>query len=500
VSGPPRAGASDATGRNRSAGGPSRRSPLRDSDFARLWAGGLISDLGDWTLLIGLPVFVFQLTGSALTTSTVFVVETVPALLVGQVAGVLVDRLDRRRIVVLGSLLQALALLPLLAVTTADLIWVVYLVAAVESVLARLVGPATLALVPSLVPSERLPAANGLSGVSQNLARLVGSPAGGLMVQLFGLGGVVVVDALTFMVAALLIGWVRVRPAGASEGATAPATGGLPRALVADWVDGLRTIARAPRLRSTLAISAASQVAQGIFVVLFVVFVLDELRADGGAVGLIRGVQAIGGILGGLAVSLVRGRAGPQAMVGWGFVAFGLISLATWNLPVLTTAVPVYAALFVLVGIPGIGTSTGLLTLLQTLTPPTHLGRVFAAFEAGAGALQAVGVLVAGALADRTGVLPILDVQASIYVLCGVAALVLLREGPATPSRRAARRRSEPTDGPADGGVGASARRPWGNVRERRTQPQRMQGAGEEWSERGSPVRGTLRRVRAHRP
>ena len=110
-------------------------SPLRNPRFARLWLSGLVSDLGDWMLRIGLPVFVFQLTGSALTTATVFVVETIPAVLVGQVAGVLVDRVDRRRIIIVGTLLQAVLLLPLLAVRSADDLWIVYLVAAGEAVL-----------------------------------------------------------------------------------------------------------------------------------------------------------------------------------------------------------------------------------------------------------------------------------------------------------------------------------------------------------------------------
>ena len=199
--------------------------------------------------------------------------------------------------------------------------------------------------------------------------------------------------------------------------------------MVAEWVDGLRTIARVPRLRNTILIGAASQIAQGMFMVLFVVFVLEQLAADAAAVGAIRGVQAIGGVIGGLVIGTIAARTGSRAMVGWGFIAFGLISLVTWNLPALTTAVPVYAALFVLVGVPGVATSTGLQTLVQSLTPPTHLGRVFATFDAGAGALQVVGVLVAGALADRIGVLPILNVQAGIYVLCGCVALVALREG-----------------------------------------------------------------------
>ena len=72
-------------------------SPLRLPGFRRLWVGGLVNDVGDWALLIALPVFVFNLTGSALTTSTVFVVELIAGLIAGQVAGVLVDRWDRRR-------------------------------------------------------------------------------------------------------------------------------------------------------------------------------------------------------------------------------------------------------------------------------------------------------------------------------------------------------------------------------------------------------------------
>ncbi len=409
-------------------------SPLRNPSFARLWLSGLVSDLGDWMLRIGLPVFVFQLTGSALTTATVFVVETVPAVLVGQVAGVLVDRVDRRRIIIVGTLLQAVLLLPLLAVRSADELWIVYVVAAAEAVLASICGPATLALIPSLVEPAQLASANALSAVSQNIARLVGSPVGGLAVAVGGLTAVVIVDALTFVAVAVLVAGITITAAAraaaeakaaAAKAARAAGDGGL----VAEWIDGLRTITASTRLRNALLIGAASQVAQGMFIVLFVVFVLQQLSADGSAAGVIRGVQAIGGVIGGVVIGVVGSRIGVRPMIGWGFIAFGLISLVTWNLPAVTTAVPVYALLFVLVGIPGVATSTGLQTLVQTLTPPSHLGRVFATFEAGASALQAVGVLIAGALADRTGVLPILDVQALIYVGCGCVALVALREG-----------------------------------------------------------------------
>jgi MFS family permease len=412
------------------------RSPIRNRNFALLWSGGLISDLGDWMLLIALPVYVFQLTGSAFITSTVFVAELVPALIVGQVAGVFVDRWDRRRILVVAGLAQAALLLPLLAATTVESLWIIYVVAAVQSCLARLCGPAKAALVPALVPADQLTAANSLNAVSDNLARLVGSPLGGLAIQLLGLTGVVIVDAVTYLASAALTAGVRSPRTETSVPARSAARPSQRPSLLGDWLDGLRTIRRTKPLPAVLFIGALSQVAQGIFVVLFVVFVLQELHGTGGDVGLIRGMQAVGGIVGGLAIGALSRRLSPRALVGWGFIVFGLISLATWNAPTLTTALGVYVGLFMIVGVPGVATMTGLMTTVQSVAPPTHLGRVFAAFEASAGGLQAVGVLLAGALADRLGVVTILNAQAGIYVLCGLLALVVLRVRPAAQGIR----------------------------------------------------------------
>nr|MBA3944488.1 MFS transporter [Herpetosiphonaceae bacterium] len=89
---------------------------LRRRDFALVWLAGLISMMGNWVLYIALPIYIYQLTGSALATSAMFVAEMVPALLLGSVAGVFVDRWDRKRTMVVANLLLTLGLLPLLLV------------------------------------------------------------------------------------------------------------------------------------------------------------------------------------------------------------------------------------------------------------------------------------------------------------------------------------------------------------------------------------------------
>src|SRR5215471_8604057 len=89
---------------------------LRQRNFALLWLGGLISQTGDWLLQIGLPFYVYVLTGSALATSIMLIVSFVPNFLLGSIAGVLVDRWDRRRIMLLANFLMAVGLLPLLLV------------------------------------------------------------------------------------------------------------------------------------------------------------------------------------------------------------------------------------------------------------------------------------------------------------------------------------------------------------------------------------------------
>jgi MFS family permease len=394
-------------------------------NFGLLCLARVISDAGDWLLMIALPVYVLALTGSSLATSTVFMAELAPALLLGTVGGVLVDRWDRRRTLVLVNLAQAALLLPLLAVDSRQRLWVVVAVAVAESSLARLAGPATFALLPALVAGDRLGRANALLGMCDSLARLVGSPLGGVVFELGRLPAVVVVDAASFLASAALVALIRVgRPAAcrAPDGTAVAAGPGLARS----WRDGLRLVARSRALATALVTGGIGQLAQGLFLVLFVLFVERSLHGDGSAVGLLRGVQAIGGVAGGLLLGLVARRVRASALVGYGYLLFGLVSVATWNAPALTTALGLYVGLFIAAGIPGVAAMTGLLTLAQTDAPASHLGRVAGAVDTTAAAMQALGVLAAGLLGDRIALRVILNAQAGLLLLAGAVTLVSL--------------------------------------------------------------------------
>jgi MFS family permease len=406
---------------------------LRRRDFGLLWTGGLVSETGDWFLLVGLPVWVLQVTGSSLVTATVFLVGLLPGLVVGPLAGVLVDRWDRRRTLVAVSLAQAAFLLPLLAVDGRHRLWVVYLVMAAEAALAQLNDPARNALVPTLVARDDLVGANALIGLNANLARLAGSPLGGLLVELAGLPGLVVGDAVSFLVGAALLGLVRrparAEPAEPREVSTAPA----PPGVVGEWVDGLRVTLGDRGLRWGLVVNGLAAVAQGIFTVLFVLFVTRELGGDGADVGLLRGVQAIGGLLGGLVVVGLARRLEPGRLLGVSLLVFAAVDLAIWNGPALTTGEWLYLGLFVAAGIPGIGFLTGLTALVQERTDEAYLGRVFATYYGSFNGLMAVGMLLAGLLGDPVGVVPVLNGQAGLYLLAGVVAVATL--GRARPGR-----------------------------------------------------------------
>jgi MFS family permease len=406
---------------------------LRHRPFALLWWAGLISLAGDWVLFAGLPLYVYRVTGSTLATSGMLVAGILPALLLGSIAGVFVDRWDRRRTMIVANLLLALGLLPLLLVHSRGHLWVVYLVSALESAISQFFTPAEAALLPRLVGDAQLLAANSLASLNSNLARLSGPALGGLITARWSLAGITVVDAASFLVSALLIAGIPVGGrAPHAEAAPVPQhTGWL--AVWKEWAAGLRVVRRTPPVFSLFIVTVIPMLGEGVFSTLFVVFVYRVLHGGTLQVGLLMSGQAVGGLLGGVLVGAVGRRVSLAALIGWSAICFGLGDLALFNAPTVLPGFAVSLALIGLVGVIGVGYLTGVTTVLQTHVPDSYRGRVRGAWGTTGALLGLLGTAVAGSLGDRLGPVAILNMQGVGYVASGGLALLLLGKasGPA---------------------------------------------------------------------
>lgn len=401
------------------------RAPWRRRDFRLAWGAGFVNDAGDWVLLVALPLYVFTETGSGAATAGLFVAQLLVAAMLGPFGGSLVDRWDLRRCLMATNVLQALALLPLLMVER-DRLWPAYVVMATQAVLTQINNPANVALLPRLVTRHEIATANAALSASGSLARLLGAPIGGIAVAWGGIGPVVAIDATTFLAAAAAI-WA-IRSPTAAVGAT-DGEGGARGVR-----EGFRAVRANPPLASLISVQGTSQIAQGAFVVLFVVFLVDTLGDDGSGVGVIRGTMAIGAVVGATIVARVSRRVDSTTLFATGLIGMGVVSLVFWNAPLVTTAVWVYVVLFSLSGLPGAAVSVGLFTTIQTRSPAWVIGRVAGLMTSLEAVGAAIGSILAGLFVDRVDLAVLLDAQAAVYLATGLVALfaVAIR----SPSRR----------------------------------------------------------------
>src|SRR5436309_600162 len=213
---------------------------------------------------IALPFFVYDLTRSTLATGGMFIALTVPRLLLGSVAGVFVDRWDRRRTMIAADVSRAAIMLPLLLVRSPERVWIVYLVAFLEAAIAQFFLPAKSAIIPRLVGEEDLLPANSLNSLSDSLTRLVGPALGGALFGLLGLASVVYLDSLSFLVSGLAIALIAVPPAPVPAASPARSAASPWAAVWREWLDGLRLVRRDRLIAALFAIMATVMIGEGI--------------------------------------------------------------------------------------------------------------------------------------------------------------------------------------------------------------------------------------------
>lgn len=403
-------------------------SPPRNRDFALAWLGGLISMLGGWALWIALPLYVYELSGSAFATSGVIVALVLPGILLGSVAGVFVDRWNRKTVLVAGNLLLAVATLPLLALSESRL-WLVYPTVFVLEVIEQFTGPAENALLPRLVGEADLAAANSLNALNNNLARLGGPALGGALFAAAGLSGVVLVDAATFVAAAAILAAIRASGAVDAAGDAADAAARRWRRVWGEWREGLALVRRTRAVGVVFAVTSLTSFGEGVFAVMFAVWVRDVLEGGVPELGWLQSSQAVGGLLGGLVGVFVARRLAPERLYAFGLLAFGTFDLALFNYPLLFGGVWIGSALMILVGIPSVSSQAGRSTILQTQVDDAFRGRVFGSLGTSSSLLLLLGTTAAGALGGLLGPIALLNFQGGAYVVAGLFVLAVLSPG-----------------------------------------------------------------------
>jgi len=407
-------------------------SVVRQRNFFLLWSGGIVSMTGNWMLQVFLPIYIYRLTHSTLATGFMFMCIVLPYIFFGPVAGVFVDRWERKKTMVVSNLLLTLVLLPLLAVHSAGTLWIVYVIAFLESTLGLFVTVVQGALLPRLVTEDYLMSANSLGALGMNVSRLLGPALGGIAGAVLRLDGVVLIDAGSYAAAAALT-FLIVGTFKSGIGAQmAPAKSARKWATVwREWSDAVR-IVRADGLLSTLlAIVLLTSLGQGMFGVLYAPFVSKVLHGGTLEFGLFMSLEAVGGLIGGAAIGWLGPRLlAPRQLIGISGVAFGLIDLAIFNYSVFFSGVLLGMVLFFLAGFPEVSFDSSLQTLLQAGTADEYRGRVFGMVSTLQGWLSLIGMIVASFLGNVLGIVPVISVQGAVFVVAGFLALARLKDDP----------------------------------------------------------------------
>ena len=401
---------------------------LRQRNFFLLWTGGVLSVIGDYFLFVALPFFVYERTGSALATGAMFIAETLPRLIFGSVAGVFVDRWDRKRTMVLSDLSRALIVLPLLLVAAGGPLMLVYAVAFVEASVSMFFLPAKGATIPNLVAERDLTAANSLNSLSEEVPSLVGALLGGALLGIVGLSGLILLDGATYLASALLISLISVPTAAAPdeepEATPEVAVSAWANALK-EWLGGLRLIGRDRSVAILFAVISVATVGEGVVTVLVIIFFRDVLGGGSAEFSYFIAAYGVGGIAGGLLLGWTSTLIDETRLFSLSLIANGLLLVAIFNTPVLAVIV----ALAVLSGMTVVGWLVTSQTLLQKWVGDRYRGRVFGGLETTQALTILLGMGLAVVLAGSLGVVVVLSIVGAAWSLAGVVAWLMLPHG-----------------------------------------------------------------------
>jgi MFS family permease len=365
-----------------------------------LYFGQAISQLGDWFNSVAVFALILDLTGSATAVAWMMIVQFLPIAIVGPLAGVVVDRLDRKRLMIGADLFRGVMVLGLLLVRQREHVWIAYVVTAVCVSAQAFFEPARTATIPNITSADELMPANALSSATWSAMLAIGASIGGLVTALSGRNVAFILNAASFFASAVFISQTRFnsipplsqRPAGFAEMTGVP-----------DLLEGLRYVRSRSHVAALMFVKAGWGLAGGVLLLLTIfgqrIFPVGATSAGG--IGILYGARGIGAGLGPIALRWILGQK-PKTLrrtIGPAYFIVGGFYVLLAGAPTLPLA-----ALCVLCAHFG-GSILWVFStvLLQMEVPDRFRGRVFAAELALVTLTSSISSYLTAYVLDRAG-------------------------------------------------------------------------------------------------
>jgi len=363
-------------------------------NYRRLWTGQVVSEIGDYFNNVAVFSLVMETTGSGLVVSAVMLSRAIPAALAGPLAGVALDRFDRKRIMILSDVARAAVALGFLLTLRYHEAWLLYVLSALLMFASPFHTSGRAAILPTIAGRKDLHAANSLTQTTQWATQTAGTILGGLSAARLGYEWAFVLNALSFLFSALAIGRLRLEGAGfRAERAAAGAGEGLRP--WADYKEGLRYMRSVPLVMGIGLISVGWAMGGGAAQILFALFGEQVFRRGAEGIGTIWGFAGIGLLAGG-AIGHVAGRrlgfAGYKRAVAVSYLVHGAAYVAFSRMESYSAALA-----FILLSRVGMAVTTVLNnTQLLRWVQDRYRGRVFATLESLRWATMMLSMAIAG--------------------------------------------------------------------------------------------------------
>lgn len=386
--------------------------------FRRLWLSHVVSTFGDSITALALLLTAQRLTGSTAAVATTAIAIALPQLLFGLVSGVLVDRWDRRRIMVYSDLVRAGLVLGFIAITSADLMWLLYVIAFVQATVGTLDNPARAAVLPQIVrdstdeseqgAGSNLLAANSFFQSSAIVSGVLGTATAGVVAGLTStMTALFALDAVTYLVSSTLVAKLVL------DKTVRRKTREAANRIWSELRSGLRLVTSSRSLRTVLVGAGVVMLGLGAVNVLMVPFIVDELAVPETWFGLLEAAQVSSMVLAGLLVAAMGKRLRPGVLLPVGltgiavFVAAMSLASNVWHLIGLLFAVGWFVS----------PTQGAVSAIIQSEVPSVSLGRVSSSLGTVVTTAQVVSMALAGVAAELLGL-------RTVFVIAGIITLL----------------------------------------------------------------------------